>query len=135
MDYLGYAYLQTAQDSAAKAVVGELDAFQRSTSSAAKGATYAVAAIPPVRFALERRDWSAAASLSTPAIGFPLERFPWAEAISFARALGEARTGNIAGAQTEIANLQSLKEKLSAANTSASSGRSGLDGLLSATSF
>jgi tetratricopeptide (TPR) repeat protein len=116
MDYLEYAYLQTAQDSAAKAVVAELDAFQRSTSSAAIGAAYAVAAIP-VRFALERRDWAAAAALSTPAIGFPLEHFPWAEAmISFARALGEARTGNIAGAQTEIANLQSLKDKLAAAN-------------------
>src|SRR6516164_4024503 len=116
MDYLEYAYLQTAQDSAAKALVDELDAFQRSTSSAAIGAAYAVAAIP-VRFALERRDWTAAASLSTPAIGFPLERFPRAEAmISFARALGEARTGGIAGAQTEIANLQSLKDKLAAAN-------------------
>jgi len=116
MDYLEYAYLQTAQDSAAKAVVAELDAFQRSTSTAAIGAAYAVAAIP-VRFALERRDWAAAAALSTPAIGFPLERFPRAEAmISFARALGEARTGDIAGAQTEIANLQSLKDKLAAAN-------------------
>jgi hypothetical protein len=116
MDYLEYAYLQTAQDSAAKAVVEELDGFQHSTSSAAIGAAYAVAAIP-VRFALERRDWAAAASLSTPAIGFPLDRFPWAEAmISFSRALGEARTGNIAGAQAEIANLQSLKDKLSAAN-------------------
>ena len=77
---------------------------------------YAVAAIP-VRFALERRDWAAAASLSTPAIGFPLERFPWAEAmISFGRALGDARTRNVAGAEAEIANLQSLKDKLSVAN-------------------
>jgi tetratricopeptide (TPR) repeat protein len=117
MDYLEYAYLQTAQDSAAKAVVDELDAFQRSTSSAAIGAAYAVAAIP-VRFALERRDWAAAASLSTPAIGFPLERFPWAEAmISYARALGEARTGDIAGAQTEIARLQSLEDKLKGKDT------------------
>ena len=52
------------------------------------GAAYAVAAIP-VRYALERRDWPAAAALSEPAIGFPLERFPWAEAmIAYARALG-----------------------------------------------
>src|SRR5262249_58166363 len=36
--------------------------------------------------------------------------------ISFSRALGEARSGNIAGAQGEIANLQSLRDKLSAAN-------------------
>lgn len=114
MDYLEYAYLQTAQDGPAQAVVDELISFQQSAGANLPTA-YAVAAIP-VRFALERRDWAAAASLSAPAIGFPLERFPWAEAmISYARALGEARTGNIAGAQAEIANLQSLKDKLSAA--------------------
>ncbi len=32
--------------------------------------------------------------------------------VSFARALGKANTGDIAGAQAEIANLQSLREKL-----------------------
>jgi tetratricopeptide (TPR) repeat protein len=36
--------------------------------------------------------------------------------ISYARALGEARTGNITGAQAEVAKLQSLKDKLSAEN-------------------
>jgi len=113
MDYLEYAYLQTAQDGPAKAVVDQLVSFQQSAGANLPTA-YAVAAIP-VRYALERRDWAAAASLSAPEIGFPLERFPWAEAmISFARALGEARTGNIAGAQKEIGQLQSLKDKLSA---------------------
>jgi len=111
MDYLEYAYLQTAQDGPAKAVVDELVGFQQSAAANLPTA-YAVAAIP-VRFALERRDWPAAASLSAPAIGFSLERFPWAEAmISFGRALGDARTGNIAGAQTEIAKLQSLEDPL-----------------------
>jgi hypothetical protein len=114
MDYLEYAYLQTAQDGPAKTVVDELVGFHQSAGANLPTA-YAVAAIP-VRFALERRDWPAAATLSVPAIGFPLERFPWAEAmISYARALGDARTGNIAGAQTEIAQLQSLKDKLTAA--------------------
>ena len=114
MDYLEYAYLQTAQDGPAKAVIDELVSFRQSAGTNLPTA-YAVAAIP-ARFALELRDWPAAASLSTPAIGFPLERFPWAEAmISYARALGEARTGDIAGAQTDIARLQSLKDKLSGA--------------------
>lgn len=114
MDYLEYAYLQTAQDGPAKAVVDQLVSFQQSAGANLPTA-YAVAAIP-VRYALERRDWPAAASLSAPTIGFPLERFPWAEAmISYARALGDARTGNIAAAQAEIANLQSLKDSLSAA--------------------
>jgi len=114
MDYLEYAYLQTAQDGPAKTVVDELATFHQIGEPDLPTA-YAVAAIP-TRYVLERRDWAAAASLSPPAIGFPLERFPWAEAmISFGRALGDARTGNIAGAQTEIAKLQSLKDKLSTA--------------------
>jgi len=114
MDYLEYAYLQTAQDQQAKEVVDELMSLRKGDNPNLPMA-YAVAAIP-VRFALERRDWQTAAALSPPQIGFPLERFPWAEAmISFGRALGGARTGNITGAQAEIANLQSLKDKLVAA--------------------
>jgi hypothetical protein len=111
MDYLEYAYLQTAQDRRAKEVVDELISFRQSAVQNLPTA-YAVAAIP-VRFALERRDWHAAASLSAPAIGFPLERFPWAEAmLSFARSLGAAQTGDTPGAQAEIAKLQSLENKL-----------------------
>ena len=111
MDYLEYAYLQTAQDGSAKAVVDELTGFRQS-DDANSSLAYAVASIP-ARYVLERRDWSAAALLSAPAIGAPLERFPWTEAmISFARALGEARTRNTVGAETEIAKLQSLEDKL-----------------------
>ena len=116
MDYLEYAYLQIAQDGPAKEVVDELIGFSQS-EGANLAAAYAVAAIP-VRYALERRDWSAAAALSEPAIGFPLERFPWAEGmIAYARALGDARTGNIAGAEAEIGRLQSLEDKLKGNDT------------------
>jgi len=116
MDYLEYAYLQTAQDRGAKEVVDELTSFRQSAAPNLPTA-YAVAAIP-VRYALERRDWPAAAALSEPAIGFPLERFPWAEAmIAYARALGDARTGNIAGAEAEIGRLQSLEDKLKGNDT------------------
>jgi hypothetical protein len=111
MDYLEYAYLQTAQDEPAKAVLDELVSFHKTEGPNLAGA-YAIAAIP-VRYVLERRDWPAAAALSEPAIGFPLERFPWAEAmIAYARALGQARTGNIVGAEAEIARLQSLEGAL-----------------------
>ena len=116
MDYLEYAYLQTAQDEPAKAVLDELVSFHKTEGPNLAGA-YAIAAIP-VRYALERRDWPAAAALSEPAIGFPLERFPWAEAmIAYARALGDARTGNIAGAEAEIGRLQSLEDKLKGNDT------------------
>jgi hypothetical protein len=116
LDYLEYAYLQTAQDRGAKEVVDELTSFRRSAAPNLPTA-YAVAAIP-VRYALERRDWPAAAALSEPAIGFPLARFPWAEAmIAYGRALGDARTGNIAGAETEVERLQSLEDKLKGNDT------------------
>ena len=116
MDYLEYAYLQIAQDGPAKEVVDELIGFRQSEAANLAGG-YAVAAIP-VRYALERRDWPTAAALSDPAIDFPLERFPWAEAmIAYARALGDARTGNIAGAEAEIGRLQSLEDKLKGNDT------------------
>jgi tetratricopeptide (TPR) repeat protein len=116
MDYLEYAYLQTARDREAKEVVDELTSFHQSAAPNLPTA-YAVAAIP-VRYALERRDWPAAAALSEPSIGFPLERFPWAEAmIAYARALGDARTENIAGAEAEIGRLQSLEDKLKGNDT------------------
>src|ERR1700736_795753 len=111
MDYLEYAYLQTAQDHQAKQVVDELLSF-RHGDNPNLGMSYAVAAIP-VRFALERRDWQTAASLSPPQIGYPLERFPWAGAmISFARSLGLARTGDTASAEVEIANIKSSEDSL-----------------------
>jgi tetratricopeptide (TPR) repeat protein len=111
MDYLEYAYLQTAQDVKAKAVVDELLSF-RKTDGANLPMAYAMAAIP-VRYALERRDWNAAAALTEPTIGFQLDKFPWAEAmVSFARALGKAHTGDQAGAKAEIDRLQLLEDKL-----------------------
>jgi tetratricopeptide (TPR) repeat protein len=111
MDYLEYAYLQTGQDRQAKAVVDELLAF-RKIDGANLPMAYAVGAIP-VRYALERRDWGAAAALTEPQISVPLDRFPWAQAmIAFGRALGAAQTGDAAGAQGEIAKLQALKDQL-----------------------
>jgi tetratricopeptide (TPR) repeat protein len=111
MDYLEYAYLQRGEDAKANQVVDELLGFRKTTAPNLPMA-YAVAAIP-VRYALERRDWRAAAALTSPTIGFPLEQFPWGEAmIAFARGLGAAQTGDTAGAQAEIAKLQSFKDKL-----------------------
>ena len=117
MDYLEYAYLQTAQDKKAKEVVDELLSYRKGDGANLPMA-YAVAAIP-VRYALERRDWEAAAALSPPAINFPMEKFPWAEAmVAYGRALGKAHTGDVAGAQAEIAKLQALKDKLAEAKDS-----------------
>jgi tetratricopeptide (TPR) repeat protein len=111
LDYMEYAYLQIGQDREAKRVIDEVMTFGKPKVPNLPMA-YALAAIPS-RYALERRDWAAAAAVTAPPIAFPWERFPWAQAmIAFTRALGAAHTGDFAGAETEIAKLQSLKEKL-----------------------
>src|ERR687883_31872 len=111
LDYLAYAYLQTAQDRAAKGVVDEV-ASLRSGAPPNLPIAYALGAIP-ARYALERRDWPAAAALTPVAVEFPWENFSWAAAMtSFTRALGAARTGDLAAAQTEIAKLQTFRDKL-----------------------
>ena len=109
MDYLEYAYLQRGQDADAKRVLDQLLSFQKATPTT-MAAGYAIAAIP-VRFAVERQDWAAAAALAAPPIAFPWDRFPWTSAmISYGRALGAAHTGDFAAAQAEIGKLQSAKE-------------------------
>ena len=64
MDYLAYAYLQTAQDRQARAVLDELNRIQRAEPESFKVA-YAATAIP-TRYALERRRWDEAAKLTLP---------------------------------------------------------------------
>ena len=111
MDYLEYAYLQVAQDEAAKRVVDEI-AQGTKAEPASRAAAYAIVAVPS-RFVLERRNWAQAATLSMPAVALPWEKFPWATAmISFTRALGAARTGNEMLAKEEIAKMEVMHAKL-----------------------
>src|SRR5262245_1245251 len=77
MDYLVYAYLQSGQDKQARRVVDELNRIQQAEPENFKVA-YAFSAIP-ARYALERRRWSEAASLTLSPRWFPWQRFPWAE--------------------------------------------------------
>lgn len=111
LDYMEYAYLQTGQDGNAKRVVDEVATFGQAKAPNLPMA-YALAAIP-ARYALERRNWAESAALTAPPMAFPWERFPWAQAmIAFTRALGAAQTGDIAGAEAEVAKLETLKQKL-----------------------
>ena len=114
MDYLAYAYLQTAQDKQALAVLEELNRIQNTEPKNFKVA-YAFAAIP-ARYALERKSWDEATRLTLPQNTvnmFPWARFGWAEAhIHFARAVGFARTGNTSGARTEVEKLAALRDGL-----------------------
>ncbi len=114
MDYLEYAYLQQGEDGAAKKVVDELAGF-RDGAPANMPMAYGAAAIP-VRYALERQDWPAAAALRANAAPVALDKFPWAEAmIAFGHALGAAHTGDTTAAESEIAALRSLEDRLIAA--------------------
>ena len=114
MDYLAYAYLQSAQDKQAWAVLDEMNKIQSVEPQTFKVA-YAFAAIP-ARYVLERKRWDEAAKLSLPAntVGmFPWQHFRWAEAhIHFARAIGFARSGDVSSARAEVEKLAELKASL-----------------------
>ena len=112
-DYQMYAYLQTAQDGAAKRLLDALPEMMsrfdpNSLGSAAPPAAgfFAYAAIP-ARWALERGAWTDAATLDPHPS--PL---PYADAITyFARALGAARSGEAAGARAAVDALQQLRDR------------------------
>ncbi len=114
MDYLAYAYLQSAQDKQARGVLDEMSKIKRVEPETFKVA-YAFTAVP-ARYALERRRWDEAAKLPLPqgTLGsFPWERFRWAEAqIRFARAIGAARTGDAAAARREVEELAAIRQSL-----------------------
>lgn len=114
LDYQTYAYLQTAQDEAAKKVLEQIDAVGVRIQANAAGAAapapagwFALAAIP-ARYALERNAWAEAAKL------VPQEsRLPWIDAVTyFARALGAARNGDAVAAAKDIEKLNALATNL-----------------------
>jgi tetratricopeptide (TPR) repeat protein len=109
MDYLVYAYLQTAQDEKAHAVLREMTAMPNIQPERFVG-PYALA-VSPARHAMERGDWKSAAALEVRP-----SRFAYADAMThFARALGAARSGNQAAAKTDMEKLAALREGLRAA--------------------
>jgi tetratricopeptide (TPR) repeat protein len=114
MDYLTYAYLQIGQDSEALRVLTQLNAMQK-VDEPVFSVAYAATAIP-ARLALERRQWREAANLELPnnvRMLVPLEKFQWAAAnITFARAVGAARSGNAAAARQEVAKLGEIERGL-----------------------
>lgn len=114
MDYLAYAYLQSARDADALKLLAELNQIRRVDPPNFKVA-YSTTAIP-ARYVLERRQWADAAKLAVHPVeltGFPWERFRWADAhIHFARAIGAARLGDAAAARVEIEKLTEIKNAL-----------------------
>jgi hypothetical protein len=106
MDYEVYAYLQLGQDARAKAVIDEMMAAQGFSETFIAG-PYALAAAP-ARYVVERGDWKGAAALEVRPNPMPhVAAVTW-----FARALGAARSGDTALAETAIAQLGTLRDVL-----------------------
>jgi tetratricopeptide (TPR) repeat protein len=114
MDYRIYAYLQTAQDAKARAVLDALpEVAGRYNPTGNNGATppqaayFAMAAIP-ARFTLERSAWADAAAL----VPKPTD-YPFTEALTYlAKAIGAGHTGNREVIKASVDALADITERL-----------------------
>ncbi len=108
MDYLTYAYLQLGRNDEAAAAVADLGRMGNLQGEQFK-VGYAATAMP-VRLAVERRDWKAAADV-TAAPSAPPE--VTATAI-WARAVASARLGHISDSSAEVDKLREIEGQLRA---------------------
>jgi len=106
LDYMTYAYLQLARDGDARKTFEEARTLT-GINPARATAYYALAAMP-ARYVVERGAWHDAAKL----VPSP-SNFPFTEAMThFARALGAAKSGDPAAAQTDIERIAALRDRL-----------------------
>src|SRR5213080_2789548 len=109
LDYMAYSYLQEAQDTEAKKIVDIAAKVKKTNPELEFIAAYALAAIP-TRYAFERNDWAAAATLPIPDLPH-WSAFPFLEAlIEYGHALGYAHTGDLDGARKAISRMQQLHD-------------------------
>jgi tetratricopeptide (TPR) repeat protein len=117
MDFIVYAQLQQAQDAAARRTAEEAarllatqaPAATLTPTAGALAVHTAIAAIP-ARLAIERGAWAEAAALSARV------STPAADAIThFTRAMGAARSGNVAAARQDVERLTALRDALTGA--------------------
>jgi tetratricopeptide (TPR) repeat protein len=113
-DFSVYAHLQLAQDAKAKALT------EKSIATADRGdrpitfVNFTAKNAMNARYVLERADWASAAALP-----FTASQYPQPDSlIRFTRGLGMARTGDLAGARTEIEAIKVLRAALEKANQS-----------------
>lgn len=117
-DYAVYANLQLGREQAAKSLLDTLPVLRARfdpnaiTGAAPASAAYFALAAIPARWVLERHAWTEASALEP-----TVTPFLYPEAMTyFARALGAARTGNVARARADADSLASLQRRLTAAN-------------------
>lgn len=107
IDYLIYGYLQTAQDQKAKELIDQLSKIRQTHPESDLVVAYAMGAAP-ARFALERRQWKEATTLTPGSLPF-WSKFLFAEGhMAYARAVGAARLGDGAAANAAAKRLGEL---------------------------
>ena len=111
-DFMVYAHLQLAQDAKAKALIEDMykvgrDDLLNKDNLSSLGA-YTALAVIPARYTLERADWKGAAALPV----VPTKRLVADSLIRFTRGLGMARSGDVAGAKSEIEAIQGIQKGL-----------------------
>ncbi len=113
IDYLMYAYLQTARDEEAGRLLTDLRTIGRGHLDNFKVAfTHASS---PGRYALERRQWVEASRITLLPTDFPWQDFGWARSIHhFARGIGAARSDQLDLAKQELAAIREIEAALPA---------------------
>jgi hypothetical protein len=112
-DYMEYAYLQLGRDRAAKALVKYAETPKPGVDNPAfLAAPYALAAMP-MRYVIEREQWSEAKALALSPTVADWSKFPEAEAVHvFGKGLAAARSGDVAAAKAAFARLGELHDAL-----------------------
>jgi tetratricopeptide (TPR) repeat protein len=99
MDFLSYSYLQSGQEAKAREIIEHTDHVVGANDEVkAQHRAYLAA-----RTALELHRWKEAAALPIPAT-----RKDWLDTIYWARAIGAARIGDVAGAESDVKELTQL---------------------------
>jgi tetratricopeptide (TPR) repeat protein len=113
-DFAVYAHLQVGQDEKAKTLT------EKSLATADRGdrpinfVNFTAKAAMPARYVLDRGDWAGAAALV-----LKPSQYPMADSLThFARGLGMARTGNVAGAKAEVEAMKAARAALERVNDS-----------------
>ena len=107
MDYAMYGYLQTGQDAKAKDLLARLEKVEKVYPPVEFATGYAFGAMP-ARYTLERRQWKDAAALEFRPMPF-WSKLPFSEGhIAYARAIGAARSGDLARAHAAATRLGEL---------------------------
>src|SRR5712664_862976 len=99
MDFLSYSYLQSGQEAKARELIEHTShVVGASDENKADERAYFAG-----RTALELHRWKEAAALPVPAI-----RKNWQDTTFWARAIGEARSGEVTGAESDVKELAQL---------------------------